>query len=141
VGTLIDTSVLVAAERGRFDLRGWMRAREHEEFGLSAVTASELLQGVLRAASGRRREGRKALVEGLLAEVPIHTFGIEAARVHAQLWAYLSARGEVIGAHDLIIAATARAADFDVATLNEREFRRIPRLVVVNPLTEPASTT
>lgn len=138
MGTLIDTSVIVAAERGRFDLRHWMAAHENDEFGLSAVTASELLQGVLRGSSGRRRDGRRALVEGLLAEMPIHVFGIEAARVHAQLWADLSTKGQMIGAHDLIIAATARAAEFGVATLNEREFRRVPRLVVVNPITETA---
>lgn len=136
MGTLIDTSVFVAAERGRLDLRQWIAAREHEEFRLSAITASELLQGVLRAPLGRRRDVRRALVEGLLEEMPVQAFDLDVARVHGQLWADLSAKGAVIGAHDLIIAATARALDFGVATLNEREFRRIPRLVVVNPLAE-----
>lgn len=69
-------------------------------------------------------------MEGILARLPVVEFGLEAARVHARLWAELLARGEVVGAHDLIIGATAIAMDFQVATVNARDFRRIPGLRV-----------
>jgi predicted nucleic acid-binding protein len=36
----------------------------------------------------------------------------------------------MVGAHDLIIGATAAALDFQVATANARDFTRIPGLQV-----------
>jgi predicted nucleic acid-binding protein len=58
-------------------------------------------------------------------------FGLLEARRHAQLWAELTRKGKMIGAHDLIIAATALAHDFHLATLNATEFRRVPGLKLV----------
>jgi tRNA(fMet)-specific endonuclease VapC len=137
VGTLIDTSVFVAAERGRLDLGAWLSARPDESFAISAITASELLHGVHRAPSGRRREARRAFVEGILATYPVHPFDAEAAVVHAEKWAAMATRGELIGAHDLIIAATALLHGHAVATFNERDFSRVPGLQVTVPAALP----
>lgn len=41
-------------------------------------------------------------------------------------------REEMIGANDLLIAAHARALGLTLVTNNEREFRRVPGLVVEN---------
>lgn len=38
----------------------------------------------------------------------------------------------MIGAHDLLIAATALARGYGVATLNRREFARVPGLHLVS---------
>jgi predicted nucleic acid-binding protein len=69
-------------------------------------------------------------VEAILARFPVVEFGLEAARVHARLWVELLSRGEAVGAHDLIIGATAVAMEFQVATVSARDFRRIPGLRV-----------
>ncbi len=53
------------------------------------------------------------------------------AEHHARGWADLETRGLLIGAHDLQIAATALSLGYSVATLNEREFARVPGLLVV----------
>lgn len=53
------------------------------------------------------------------------------ARVHAEVWAGLSRRGDVVGAHDLWIGATALAHGFGVATTHAADFRRIPGLRVL----------
>lgn len=50
MGTLIDTSVVVAAERGTLDLEAVVRTAD--EFAMSTVTVSELLHGVHRAPRG-----------------------------------------------------------------------------------------
>lgn len=68
----------------------------------------------------------------LLAFPPV-PFDLPAARAHASIWAALQARHELIGAHDLIIAATALAVGWSVATFNQREFARVPGLDVVVP--------
>jgi len=128
MGILIDSSVFIAAERGLLALPGHLTGREREPVALSALTASELLHGVHRAAGPERRVQRERFVEAILARFPVVEFGLEAARAHARLWAELMARGEAVGAHELIIGATAIAIDFQVATINPRDFQRIPGL-------------
>jgi hypothetical protein len=49
-------------------------------------------------------------------------FTVAAARVHAEIYADLAKKGQMIGAHDLIIAATARCHDLSVLTDNVQEF-------------------
>lgn len=66
MGTLIDTSVLIAGERGQIDLEAILTAHAEEDFALSAVTASEMLHGVHRAKPPAQRRRREVFVEGLL---------------------------------------------------------------------------
>jgi predicted nucleic acid-binding protein len=131
VGALIDSSVVIAAERGALDLDSVLREHSDTDFALSAITASELLHGVHRADSRERRSRREAFVETLLSRLPVIAFDLIAARAHAGLWAELAARGAVIGAHDLLIAATAISRGLDVVTRDERSFPRIPGLTVL----------
>ncbi len=94
------------------------------------ITVSELLHGVHRATGGTRAL-RRAFVEHLLASFEPLPITTPVARVHAEVWAELAARGETIGAHDLWIAATALTWGLGVATRNVAEFRRVPGLRVV----------
>lgn len=124
-GWLIDTSVLVSVERGGGALG---RVPEDDGHAISVVTVSELLHGVDRAADRSRRTQRRAFVEHVLGELETLPATVEVARVHAELWAQLEESGEIIGAHDLWIAATALAHGLCVATANVREFERVPGL-------------
>jgi tRNA(fMet)-specific endonuclease VapC len=128
---LIDTSVFVAVERSGGDLSDLLEELGDDPVALSAITASELLHGVHRADSAVRRGRRERFVEEILSTFPVIPFTLEMARIHSRLWADLQAKGEVIGAHDLLIAATALAQDSIVATRNPRHFGRIPGLKVV----------
>lgn len=128
MGTLIDSSVLIAWERDRLDLEARLSEHANEEFAISAITASELLHGVHRATTAARRSQREAFVEGLMARLPIFSFDLVAARIHARLSAELAKNGTPVGAHDLAIAATAMAHGFGVATRDDRSFPRIPGL-------------
>jgi len=129
VGTLIDSSVIVAGERGDVDLDECFAARSDEDFAIAAITASELLHGVHRA-SRRHRPRREAFVEGILARLPVIAFDVVVARIHAQLWATLAGRGSAVGAHDLLIGATAVSLGYTVATRDRRSFPRIPGVTV-----------
>ena len=86
--------------------------------------------GVHRADGTARRARRQAFVEALLDLLPVLPFDLTAARVHAGLWAELRERGLMIGAHDLLIAATAVAGSLKVLTRNLREFERVEGLRV-----------
>ena len=131
MGVVLDTSVLVAAERGDLDMPALLEPLGKEPVAIAAITAAELLFGVARAGSAARRTRRGAFVEGLLAVLPTIPFGLLEARRHAQLWAELTRKGRMIGPHDLAIAATALAHDFALATLNRDEFGRVPGLRLV----------
>ena len=63
MATLIDSSVLIAAERGQLNVDG---IAAKEDVAISAVTASELLHGVHRAKTPAQRNWRQAFVEGIL---------------------------------------------------------------------------
>lgn len=130
MGLILDTSVLIRHERKR-------RSGEFEQFTahgdayISAITVSELLVGVNLADSEDRRTRRLTFVEGLLTILPVLDFTSETARIHADIYASLRRRGELIGAHDLIIAATALQHGYSLLTSNEREFSRVPGLQVL----------
>lgn len=131
MGVVLDTSILVAAERGDLDMPALLASLGEHSVAIAAITAAELLFGVERAAGAAARTRRGAFVEGLLAVLPVIPFGLLEARRHAQLWADLARAGTVIGPHDLAIAATALAHDFAIATLNTGEFGRVPGLRLV----------
>jgi predicted nucleic acid-binding protein len=130
MATLIDSSVLIAAERGDLSLDAFTARYGEEDVAISAVTASELLHGIYRAKTAAQRHRRQAFVEGLLAQLPVIAFDLTAARVHASLWADLAKRGIAVGERDLMIGATAIARNYAVATRDGRSFSKIPGLSV-----------
>jgi tRNA(fMet)-specific endonuclease VapC len=130
MGLILDTNVFIHAERsGKLaDFSQWER---YGDVYISAITASELLVGVHYADNDAQRTRRSAFVEAVLARVPVLSFETEEARIHAGLFAALAKQGKMIGAHDLIIAATAIAHNCAVLTENVREFANVPGLETV----------
>jgi predicted nucleic acid-binding protein len=128
MGVILDSSVLIEAERGHLDIDRFINGREMQPFGLSVITFAELLHAVRRADSEKRPIKRSAYVEKVIELFPIYPFGIDTARAYAELWAGLLKKGIQIGAHDLIIASTAIALGFSVATFDKRDFERIEGL-------------
>jgi predicted nucleic acid-binding protein len=119
----------VAAERGSLDLQALLADVADEPVVVAAITAAELLHGVHRL-KGARQARAGIFVETLLDRVPIVPFDLDMARVHASLSADLQSRGQTIGPHDLLIAATAVYLDYDVATRDLRSFPKIRGLRV-----------
>lgn len=130
MGYLIDTSVLIEAERGRLELESLLAGREEEPFFISVITVSELLHGVRRAEDAAVRARRSAFVEAALDALPVLGLDIFAARLHAELSAGLFARGTPVGVHDRWLGATCLAHGLTMATANPRDFGRIPGVEV-----------
>jgi tRNA(fMet)-specific endonuclease VapC len=140
MGTVLDTTVFIDLERATRGLppatamtevaeRLKSQLGEHEEVGIAAITASELLHGVHRAT--REHRGRRAVfVEAVLAAFPTLVFDLLVARVHARLWAGLASAGAEVGAHDRLVAATAMSAGWQVGTANARHFERVRGLEI-----------
>jgi len=130
MGIIFDTSVLVSLERGSHGLGKLAAGRENEPFGISVVTVSELLHGVHRADSEKRRLTRGAFVEKIIQTFPLYPFDVSAARIYAKLWANLAKKGVTIGAHDLMIASTAIALGFSVVTTDVRDYGKVKEVTV-----------
>lgn len=132
MAVLIDTSILIAYERGQLDVAARVTGRHAEEAFLSVISASELLHGVQRASDPAIRARRLAFVEAILTRFPVLDIDLEVARTHATLWSSLAQRGEMIGVHDSWIAATCIARNLTLITANTREFDRVPGLGIEN---------
>lgn len=128
---ILDTSILIAAERRTIRFEAFLEKLGDEPVAMAAITASELLHGCHSATDAGTRARRSAFVEALFDIIPVIPFGLPEARRHAALWADLIREGAMIGPHDLLIAATALAQGQPVATLNGREFARVPGLRLV----------
>lgn len=96
---------------------------------ISTITKSELLFGV--EVSPRRKQDEAAL-SAFLGYVEVLDFPDEATLHYAKIRADLRARGAMIGANDLFIAAHARSLGFTLVTNNTREFGRIQNLTTEN---------
>jgi tRNA(fMet)-specific endonuclease VapC len=96
---------------------------------ISVITKSELLFGV--EVSPRRQQDAAALAE-YLRHLEVLEFPDEAASHYAHIRASLKARGMMIGANDLFIAAHARSLGLTLVTNNTGEFDRVNDLKIEN---------
>jgi tRNA(fMet)-specific endonuclease VapC len=120
---ILDTGAVIALERGQVDRT--QVPPDDAEVAISAITASELLVGV-ELAGDTHRERRHQTIEGTLERVEIVPFDPDTARHHAALLAHTRRSGQPRGAHDLQIAATARATGRTLITTDARVFDDLP---------------
>jgi tRNA(fMet)-specific endonuclease VapC len=98
---------------------------DEDDVAIAAITAAELLVGV-QLADPERKEARRTFVEALLTSIPIETYDLELARAHAELLVHTRRTGRPRGAHDLLVAATARARSRTVVTADAAGFDALP---------------
>ena len=129
MGLLIDTSALVALERGGGT---WGDAVVDERAAVPSIVYAELLVGVRLADTPERASNRQKKIDALVGRIPVVDFGIEAADRWATLFADLQRAGELIPSNDLAVAATALHLDFGVLVgpTDEAHFRRVEGLRV-----------
>ncbi len=130
MGIIFDTTAIITIERSHESLDALIAGREEELFGISIVTTAELLHGVERADTEERKLRRQAFVEKVIEFFPTFPFDLTVCRIYARIWASMAHKGLTVGAHDLIIAATAISRDYAVATAYIRDFKKIPGLRV-----------
>ncbi|HWM55961.1 MAG TPA: PIN domain-containing protein [Solirubrobacterales bacterium] len=108
---LIDTSVLVAVEKGR-PLRD---EGLPERSAISIVTVAELRAGVLAAPDIESRDRRIVTLEGVRGATILPIEG-KVARAWAAMRAYLAASERSVSVNDIWIAATAATHELPVIT-------------------------
>jgi tRNA(fMet)-specific endonuclease VapC len=127
----LDTNVVIFAINER---RPRIVERLHRELAagtpmlVPAIVMFELEYGC--AKSKRRENSRRALEIFLSAEFDQPPFDVGDTREAGEIRAVLDASGQPIGPYDTLIAAQARRRRATLATLNAREFERVPGLRV-----------
>jgi tRNA(fMet)-specific endonuclease VapC len=129
---VLDSDVIIEAERGGFDLGKWLSSSPDEQFVIAAVTVAEIWHGLERA-TGAHRARRQQFLEDIVHTLPVLPYTERTAYEHARIWAELERAGQMTGAYDLIVAATAIEHGCGVATFNKRHFSPIAGLKVIDP--------
>lgn len=127
---MLDTKVLIVAERSAFDLDSLIA--DDDEPAVAAITIAELGVGV-EIATGKRRQVRRGFLEDVVSSLPVLGYDLEVARVHTGLLLAVRKSGRPRGAHDLIIAATAKATGRVVVTADRSGFDDLPGVDVRRP--------
>ncbi|MST31497.1 VapC toxin family PIN domain ribonuclease [Acidimicrobiaceae bacterium USS-CC1] len=124
---LLETTFLVDADRRRSALDDVIA--DDDDAAIAAITVAELLVGV-HLADDVHRPDRQAFVDDVIDVVPIVDYDAAVASSHGELLAFVRRQGRPRGAHDLIIAATARATQREVVSAGSSAYRDLPGVVV-----------
>lgn len=135
VGVILDSSILIQAERRRFDVAQFLEYAAAQlgpvEIALCSISVAELAHGVHRANTPERQSSRRAFLDDLKATVVIYSITADTAEVVGKVHAHCSRQGLTIPFDDLLIGCCALEWGYSVATLNERHFRSIPQLELI----------
>ncbi|MFV1991427.1 MAG: PIN domain-containing protein [Acidimicrobiales bacterium] len=126
---LLDTTFLIDAERNDDDLDELVA--DTDDVAIAAITVAELLVGV-ELASPKLRGSRQDYVDAIVGSIPVLSYDVAIATEHAALLASVRTAGRPRGAHDLIIAATARATKRTIVSADRKAFDDLPKVTAVD---------
>lgn len=125
---ILDTGVLVGGARSE---SGLTAVADDDDVALPAIAVAEYLAGTLLDDDPGRSAAQRSFLEELLEVVPVLAYDRAVAGHHATLLAHVRRTGTARGAHDLIVAAVARASRRTVLTTDERaRFNELPEVSV-----------
>ena len=127
---LIDTNICIYLIMNRNEsVRKRIEEEKPYQVAVSAVSAAELAYG---AAKSRHIEQNRRVLRNFLSAFEIVPFDDRDAEQFGIIRALLEKQGQPIGVYDLEIASQGLARSMTVVTNNEKEFRRVPGLMVEN---------
>jgi predicted nucleic acid-binding protein len=135
VGLIIDSSVIVAAER-RTDtpdqlMRHIASLTGDQEVAISTIGLTEIVHGIYRAKSIPMRLRRETFIQDLLAYVEVLPYTRSTAWLAGKIDGEQRSAGITIPSLDLLIGAAALEIGYAVVTSNLRHFKLIPGLNVI----------
>ncbi len=123
---LLDTNACIQLwQRKNLTVRRHFAQHSPSEIALCSVVKAELLFGALRS---EQKESNLALLQKLFTPLQSFDFDDNAAEHYATIRSDLTAKGNLIGANDLMIAAIAVANNATLITHNTAEFSRVQGL-------------
>ena len=124
---LLDITFLIEADRAGSAVEDLIA--DDDEVAIAAITLAELLVGV-NLADSRHRPKRQRFVDDVGEVIPIVDYDATVATTHAELLVAVRRQGRPRGAHDLIIAATAKATQREVVSADRSAYDDLPGIAV-----------
>jgi tRNA(fMet)-specific endonuclease VapC len=126
---LLDTDTCIyALKQDENVLRNFLFAGREDVF-IGVITEAELRTGAAKSSPPVKT---LHLIENFLRPLTVLDFTSDDARVYATVRAKLERAGTPIGPLDTLIASQAVARKLTLVSKNEREFRRVTGLTIVN---------
>jgi tRNA(fMet)-specific endonuclease VapC len=126
---ILDTSVLIAYERGTID----RAALDHDELAIAAVTVAEYRVGIELADTAERADTRARALAAIMGVIDVLHYTDTTAAHHARFIAHVRQTGTPRGVHDLIIAAHAAETGRIVLTRDlKARFAGLPGVLAID---------
>jgi hypothetical protein len=137
-GILLDTNVLSELMRPTpaAEVLDWFDRQSGAAFYVGAIVRAEILLGIALLPAGQRRDRLATAAEQMFAEdFPGRSLPFDdlCASEYAVLVAARTRQGRAISTEDAQIAAIALVHGLSLATRNEKDFKGIDGLTVLNP--------
>ncbi len=126
---LLDTNIVIVVIKRRPPEALAAFNRHHGQMALSAISLAELVHGAEKSSDPARN---LAVVQDFRSRLSVLDYGERAAHHYGSIRAVLERQGTPIGVNDLHIAAQARSEGLVLVTNNQREFERVPGLLIDN---------
>jgi tRNA(fMet)-specific endonuclease VapC len=126
---ILDTSVLIAYERGTID----RAALDDDELAIAAVSVAEYRVGIELADTIERAAERARALATITSVIDVLDYTATTAAHHGRLLAHVRRSGTPRGAHDLIIAAHAAETGRTVVSRDVKaRFNDLPGVTAVS---------
>jgi len=123
---LIDTSLFIDYYRKKNKENTLLvELAKKYDFAISVITKFELLMGV-------KDKEEKLFWQSLFKDIIIFPLADKEVEISAEIMKYLRAANKLIGLQDVFIAATAIENRISLATLNLKDFIRVPELKLIS---------
>jgi len=134
---LLDTNTCIAIMSDRpAGVRKQLQKKAVDAVGISVISLYELQFCMYH--SGKVEQNKKTL-NAFLEYIQIFDWNTECAEIAGQLRARLQRTGNLIGPHDLLIAAHSLTLKTTLVTHNVKEFKRVSGLKIVDWVTSKSS--
>jgi tRNA(fMet)-specific endonuclease VapC len=125
---MLDTDAVSYVFRGIGQVSAHIVQHLPSELCMSAITVAELRYGADR----RKSKKLHRMISDFASSITVAAFDEACADQFGRIASDLASRGEPIGETDLLIAAHAMVLRLTLVTNNEKHFRRVEGLDVVN---------
>ena len=127
---MLDTNICIYILNNKpFYIKDRLQKYSVGDIAISSISVAELFFGVEKS---KYKESNILALNGFLANLKIIDFSTKEAIQYAKLRTELERKKALIGAMDMLIAATALANNLILITNNTKEFKRVKNLEIQN---------
>lgn len=116
------------------EVRAWVSAQGRHELRITTITVAEILYGIARLPSGRRKDALREAAVDVFSRFAddVLPFDVAAATVYPEIVDHRDRQGTPISGYDAQIAAICQVNNAFLATRNERDFAGVG-VELINP--------